>query len=107
VHGVYYAENWEDPDGFQPYVFVNVTAEFNEWQRAVREYQFVRGGVSAFPYFDYYTALARVRGALAGCQNAMALDVDAPSKKVSVNSLSQLAGSGGALEPSFAPQLNK
>src|SRR5579859_3147530 len=107
LHGVYYAENWEDPDGFQPYVYVNISAEFEQWQQAVRQYQFVRGGVSAFPYFDYYSALARVRGALAGCQYAVALDVDEPSKKVNVNSLCQILGSGGALQPSFVPQLNK
>ncbi len=87
VRGVYYAENWEDPDGFQPYLFVDVTGEFEQWQQAVRAYQLVRGGVSTFPYFDYYSSLARVRGALAGRRYAVALDVDQPAKKVVVDSL--------------------
>jgi N-acetylglucosamine malate deacetylase 1 len=87
VRGVYYAENWEDPEGFQPYLFVDTTGEFAQWEQAVRAYQFVRGGISTFPYFDYYSSLARVRGALAGRQYAVALDVDAPAKKVVVDSL--------------------
>ena len=87
VRGVYYAENWEDAEGFQPYLFVDTSREFAQWQQAVRAYQFVRGGISAFAYFDYYSALARVRGALAGREYAVALDVDEPARKVVVDSL--------------------
>jgi hypothetical protein len=35
------------------------------------------------------------------------VDVDEQSKKLKVNSLGQISGSGGALQPSFVPQLNK
>jgi LmbE family N-acetylglucosaminyl deacetylase len=87
VRGVYYAENWEDPDGFQPYLFVDTSGEFTQWQQAMRAYEFVRGGISTFAYFDYYSSLARMRGALAGREYAVALDVDQPAKKVVVDSL--------------------
>jgi hypothetical protein len=47
----------------------------------VTSYEFVRGGISPFPYLEYYEALARVRGALAGRRFAVALDVDPFAKK--------------------------
>lgn len=87
VRSIYYAENWEDPDDFQPYVYVDVTDGVAEWKKALKEYQLMRGGVAPFPYFDYYTALVRVRGALAGFQYAEAFDVDTSSKKLAVSSL--------------------
>jgi len=77
VRGVYYADNWEDAEGFTPYIYVDVTGEdLARWKAAVVSYEFVRGGVSSFPYLDYYEALARVRGAVAGRRFAVALEVD-------------------------------
>lgn len=87
VRGVYYAENWEDPEGFQPYIFIDVSEDLAAWKAAVEKYEFIRGGISAFPYLDYYEALARVRGAVAGCRYAVALDVDGFSKKRVLESL--------------------
>ncbi len=87
VRSIYYAENWEDPDDFQPYVYVDVTDGIEDWKKALKEYQLMRGGVAPFPYFDYYTSLVRVRGALAGFQDAEAFDVDDSAKKVAVSSL--------------------
>jgi LmbE family N-acetylglucosaminyl deacetylase len=87
VRSVYYAENWEDADNFQPYVYVDVTDCVEDRKKALKEYQLMRGGVAPFPYFDYYTSLVRVRGALAGFQYAEAFDVDTSAKKVTVNSL--------------------
>jgi len=81
VRGVYYAENWEDDEGFQPYLHVNVTEDFERWKGAVTKYEFIRGGVSSFPYLDYYVALARVRGARSGHRYAVAFEVDGESKK--------------------------
>ena len=87
VRGIYYAENWEDPEGFQPYMYVDVTEELATWKQAVTKYEFIRGGISPFPYLDYYEALARVRGAQAGKRYAIALDVDEFSKKQVLKSL--------------------
>jgi LmbE family N-acetylglucosaminyl deacetylase len=81
VRAVYYAENWEDRDGFEPYVYVDVSEDLPRWKAAVTAYEFIRGGVSSFPYLDYYEALARVRGAEAGRRFAVALDVDPAARK--------------------------
>jgi len=81
VRLVAYAENWEDKDGFQPYLYVDVSEDLARWKAAVSCYEFVRGGISSFAYLDYYEALARVRGAEAGRRFAVALDVDPVAKK--------------------------
>jgi LmbE family N-acetylglucosaminyl deacetylase/fucose permease len=87
VRAVYYAENWEDAEGFGPYLFVDVTEDLPAWKRAVSAYEFVRGGISAFPYLEYYEALARVRGAEAGRRFAVALEVDPLAKKQVLDAL--------------------
>ena len=87
VRGLYYAENWEDADGFQPYVYVDVTDEMPQWREAVTKYEFIRGGISSFPYLDYYDALATVRGAEARKRRAVALDIDRAGKKRVLDSL--------------------
>jgi len=87
VKGIYYAENWEDHENFQPYIYVNVSEELVEWKRCVTQYEFIRGGISSFPYLEYYEALARVRGAEAGKRYAVALDIDAFGKKQAIELL--------------------
>lgn len=81
VRGVYYAENWEDADGFQPYLYFDVTDALPGWREAVSRYEFVRGGISSFRYLDYYDALATVRGAESRRGRAIAFDIDASGKK--------------------------
>jgi LmbE family N-acetylglucosaminyl deacetylase len=81
VTGVYYTENWEDPEGFTPYMYVDVSDEFSRWKECVTQYEFIKGGISSFPYLEYYEALARVRGAEAGKKYAVAFDVDQFDKK--------------------------
>lgn len=87
VRGVYYAENWEDAEGFAPYVFYGVKDELDQWRSAVTKYEFVGGKISSFPYLDYYTALATVRGAVSGKGRAIAFDIDQFGKRVVVDSL--------------------
>jgi hypothetical protein len=81
VRSIVYAENWEDPEGFQPYMFVDTTDDMAAWRKAVRCYEFLRGGVSAFPYLQYYEGLSMVRGAQARKKNATAFDIDAMGKR--------------------------
>ncbi|MEO5588360.1 MAG: PIG-L family deacetylase [Gemmatimonadaceae bacterium] len=81
IRGIWYAENWEDAEGFQPYVFVDVSNEMEQWRAAVSKYEFVRGGVSNFRYLDYYEALSIVRGAPVGKVRALAFDIDAVGKR--------------------------
>jgi LmbE family N-acetylglucosaminyl deacetylase len=87
VRGVYYAENWEDPEGFEPYLYVDISEEIEAWKKCVTQYQFIRGGISDFPYLDYYTALARVRGAESRRRQAVAFDVAPLSKRQVVDAL--------------------
>ncbi len=81
VRSIWYAENWEDAEGFSPYIYIDVTGLITRWREAVMQYQFVRGGVSSFAYLDYYTALATVRGAEARKGQAVAFDVEPYAKR--------------------------
>lgn len=87
LRGVYYADNWEDAEGFRPYLYVDVSEDLAAWKAAVSAYEFIRGGISTFPYLEYYEALARVRGAVAGKRFAVALEVDAFAKRRVLDSL--------------------
>lgn len=87
VKGIYYADNWEDSDDFHPFVYVDVSDVFEQWKQAVREYEMVRGGVSPFAYFDYYTSHLQSLGALVGHKYAAALAVDESARRVVVDSL--------------------
>lgn len=81
VCAIYYTENWEDPEDFKPYLYVDVSGEQDIWKETVTQYQFIKGGISSFPYLEYYEALARVRGAEAGKHYAVAFDVGPFEKK--------------------------
>jgi LmbE family N-acetylglucosaminyl deacetylase len=81
VRSVWYAENWEDAEGFQPYIYVNVSDVHTKWREAVRQYEFVGGTISSFAYLDYYTALATLRGAEARKGQAVAFDIEPYGKK--------------------------
>lgn len=78
---LWYAENWEDTQEFQPYLYVDVSDQMAKWRELVTSYEFVRGGISAFAYLDYYTALATVRGAEARRPQAVAFDIDPLGKR--------------------------
>lgn len=59
---LYFAENWEDANGFKPYLYKEVSKEgFVLWQQAVQTQWFVTGSAS-FPYYEYYCHLKRLRG---------------------------------------------
>ncbi len=87
IRGIAYTENWEDPEGFTPYLYVDVSSEMDTWKECVTKYEFIRGGISRFPYLDYYESLARVRGAQAGKTYAVAFDIDPFEKKRVVEAL--------------------
>lgn len=88
IRSVWYAENWEDPDGFRPYVYVGVAAEDStRWREAVAKYEFVGGSISSFRYLDYYSALMTVRGAESRRGRAIAFDIDQLGKRRVIDSL--------------------
>ena len=57
IQAIYFTENWEDPENFKPYFYVDVTDELDVWKKCVTQYQFIKGGISSFPYLEYYEAL--------------------------------------------------
>lgn len=67
-----FAENWEDSEGFEPQQYWDITDGFEAWQAALAEYEIGAPEPPGFPYRDYYTALARVRGCLCGARYAEA-----------------------------------
>ncbi len=81
VQRIFLAENWEDKEGFSPYTYIEVSADLETWEKSVKQYEFIRGGISSYPYFDYYKALARVRGAESSFHDAVAFEIDQTSKK--------------------------
>lgn len=87
IRGVYYAENWEDAEDFEPYVFVGVPDEMDRWREAVTKYEFVSGTISSFRYLEYYDALATVRGVVSGKRRAEAFGIDAFGKRRVLDSL--------------------
>ena len=74
---VYYAENWEDTPNFEPYIYVDVTRGYELWCEALHTSWAAMN--ASFPYYDYYTTLARLRGCLNKTKYAIAFDV--PSRK--------------------------
>jgi len=81
VRGIYYTENWEDMEGYSPYIFVDVTGTISIWEEAVQQYEFIGGDISPFPYYDYYRSLARVRGALARVTYAVTFNINEFGKR--------------------------
>lgn len=71
--GFFYCENWEDPYGYEPDIYVDISDVFDVYVEAMNQYELFRGGISSFRYIDYYKALAVMRGCLANCQYAQTL----------------------------------
>ena len=58
---LYYAENWEDAEGFRPYVYLDVSDGYALWEKAIDHHWFAVHSTS-FPYKEYYSHLKRLRG---------------------------------------------
>lgn len=68
----YHSENWEDMEGYEPDIFVDVSEEFNTYLEAISQYWFVMNS-SSFRYYDYYKALGTIRGAVSRLKYAQTL----------------------------------
>ncbi len=65
---VFFSENWEDMEGYEPDIYVEIDeGTFVQYTEALAEFELWRGG-TGWPYADYYTSLARLRGCLGGGQ---------------------------------------
>ena len=87
VRAVWYTDNWEDAPNFVPFVYVKVSDALEGWRAAVSKYEFARGAIANFPYVDYYTALATVRGAVVYKGQAVAFGVSPESQRRVLDSL--------------------
>lgn len=83
---LYYAENWEDAEGFVPFVYVDITNVFSDWERAFKAYAIGRGE-GGFPYWDWYSATARLRGIEIGTMYAQSFAVEAQRMRQAVQLL--------------------
>ena len=81
IRTVWYTDNWEDATDFAPYVYVKVSDTLDAWRAAVSKYEFARGQIAGFPYVEYYTALATVRGAVVYKGKAVAFAVDPEARR--------------------------
>ena len=81
IRAVWYTDNWEDATNFTPYVYVKVSDQLDAWRAAVSKYEFARGAIANFPYVDYYTALATVRGAVVYKGKAEAFAVEPEARR--------------------------
>jgi LmbE family N-acetylglucosaminyl deacetylase len=73
--GPYFAENWEDPTDFKPYIYIDISEGYELWKKAVATHWFVTGSKS-FKYLEYYDHLSFVRGAECRKGRAQAFAVD-------------------------------
>jgi N-acetylglucosamine malate deacetylase 1 len=72
VTRVFYANNWEDAEGFRTDAYLDVTPAFDRWLEACAVFPMWRGE-NGFRYNDYYHSLAVENGCLSGSQYAVAL----------------------------------
>ena len=70
---VYFAENWEDIEGFVPDLYLDVADVWERYLEAMRAYSLFRGEVSSFAYEQWYRGAGEMRGAEAGFRRAIAL----------------------------------
>lgn len=80
--GPYYAENWEDPTGFEPYVYAEVSPEgFDLWYKAISTHWFTVNSTS-FHYREYYASLMKSRGFLCDKPYAETFNIDEDQKRI-------------------------
>lgn len=69
---LWFADNWEDADGFQADLVVDISDVFDDWLAAARCHELFRGGVVSFDYQGYYEALTSLRGKMSRTPRAAA-----------------------------------
>ena len=81
IRGWYYAENWEDSEGFVPFAYFDVSDTFETWKEAAKKLYLTEHSRD-FRYLQYYEGLARARGALIKCDYATAFAIDDYAKRI-------------------------
>jgi LmbE family N-acetylglucosaminyl deacetylase len=83
IRKIWYAENWEDAEGFVPYCYVDVTEAFPLWKEAIRKLWLAEHSTS-FAYLRYYEALSITRGAMIRKEHATVFAIEESGKRVVV-----------------------
>jgi len=78
---LYFAENWEDAAGFEPYVYVNVSDGYDLWYEHIQGL-WLTNNSPWFKYRDYYDSLSRQRGIRVRKERAECFSVQPHSKYV-------------------------
>jgi LmbE family N-acetylglucosaminyl deacetylase len=73
VQHLFFAENYEDADGFLADTYLDVSAVYDKWSQACEAFAMWQGK-TGFRYGDYYRSLAVMRGCLSQCQYAVSLE---------------------------------
>ncbi len=63
ISRIYYSENWEDMEGYEPDIYVDTSDVFEQYYEALSSFELWNGG-TGWPYADYYKSLARLRACL-------------------------------------------
>lgn len=79
--GLYYAENWEDPIGFEPYVFIDVSAGYDLWHTEIQKL-WLTNNSPWFKYLQHYVGLSAVRGALIRKERAECFAVEPYARRI-------------------------
>lgn len=72
VAKLFFADNWEDANGFKADTYLDIAPIFQRWFDACATFPMWRGE-NGFRYNDYYGSLAIERGCLSGSKYAVAL----------------------------------
>ena len=70
---VLFSENWEDMEGYNADIYLDVTDVFNDYLDLMKTHALMRENYASFRYWDYYKALGETRGALGGFDRAVTL----------------------------------
>lgn len=63
ISRIYFSENWEDMEGYEPDIYIDTTDVFEQYCEALASFELWNGG-TGWPYADYYQSLARMRACL-------------------------------------------
>lgn len=70
---IWFAENWEDEEDFEPEVYLDVTEVWDTYVEAASSYTLIAGENPPFRYLQWYDGASRMRGAERNVDRAVAL----------------------------------
>lgn len=90
VRRVLFAENWEDSEGFHPYLYLDISRGYSLWEREVARHWFVTHSTD-YRYLYYYRALSICRGCESGCAHAQAFMLRPLQERLCCTDLAELS----------------